>query len=750
MCNNVYQYAPVGYCGCNYLDDEVLYQGSTPFCKPRDECERGEDTCDRASQNCVDTEDGYDCVCKFEGAVFDEDLKTVREAQHITPDNPSPQCSILFPYSFKVYSTRLYMTNKFDIQVSVEKMNAERTTFLPVRSLYFDTVANETYERNALEPGTNYRLDMNFTDELGENQNLFATLKTHCGCRYITLDSAEDLQDGKPLPLRVYQERGNILFQWIDDSLCTQSFTFTRYRGKIVGNGTVEIDHAYKGETMAASYFATSTSCGRLHKPGVTMVDDISRNRLELGATYVYCITSENSFLQYRSEESCFNEFGELNAVTIQFEAAIKVDVATATGVPVQGVSFFYTINQTGLDLRHLGSSNLTASGLTQFGLTSTLEDGVGEVYIINPYITSSIVKIHLYFFKESNGLSHNITCDDCALYADLPVVDQQQQLVNDFHEGTVALNDTDDSSDREYEEYSTTVLDRRRRRMSVADQQSQQMLWDAQVPQRRRLEDVVVANSRPMVVRFLNFDTSTSYVDKTSIPLVGVVTIANTLDCPIKGIRVCVDGQGVDARCTETNGFGEYRLAIAANTETVVVYVNLPADKKGVYENHVFRRKFASEFEADDSRYVLGNVGVDKEYFNLDFEDVSTVTKTISLAGGLCGFQFYSKFDFEYSIPHCAQWVGVSETFVPLNNDDHTIVHEITVPAHELEFRIVKVYAKDGGVHLNAGGYDSPQPSYFKNRGGRITIDFRGDVLRNVRVRHQNISYVLHGKTKE
>jgi hypothetical protein len=136
-----------------------------------------------------------------------------------------------------------------------------------------------------LLPGRRYTFRITTTDDLIEVGSKQATLSipvvTTCSG-----DKSDDLT-GRPRNIKVLQQNGYVMFEFEDNSLCEEAFSFSR---------TNEVDEfltdfSKDAESFTSDFFYSSNQpFGMPVKPELESSDDLRISQLEVGRKYAYCV----------------------------------------------------------------------------------------------------------------------------------------------------------------------------------------------------------------------------------------------------------------------------------------------------------------------------------------------------------------------------------------------------------------------------------------------------------------------------
>lgn len=138
----------------------------------------------------------------------------------------------------------------------------------------------------SLQPGYRYTLKVIVHDDLiavGEKrQSITVPIVLPCSGDMSTADFT-----GRPKNLQIDQRNGHVMFQFKDNSVCEEAFSFTR---------TNEVDEfltdfSRDAESFTSDYFFSSSQAhGMVVNPELDSSDDLSVSQLEVGRLYAYCV----------------------------------------------------------------------------------------------------------------------------------------------------------------------------------------------------------------------------------------------------------------------------------------------------------------------------------------------------------------------------------------------------------------------------------------------------------------------------
>jgi hypothetical protein len=160
-----------------------------------------------------------------------------------------------------------------------EEVPSPNLSVIPIAGKQYLTVID-------LQPGYRYTLTVTIHDDLiqiGDKEQMLA-IPIVLTCSGDT--STADLT-GRPRNLKINQKDGHVMFQFQDNSVCEEAFSFTR---------TNEVDEfltdfSKDGESFTSDYFFSSSQpFGMPVRPELESSDDLSVSLLEVGKLYSYCV----------------------------------------------------------------------------------------------------------------------------------------------------------------------------------------------------------------------------------------------------------------------------------------------------------------------------------------------------------------------------------------------------------------------------------------------------------------------------
>lgn len=128
-----------------------------------------------------------------------------------------------------------------------------------------------------LNPGRRYLTTITLE---GETVNF--PLVPSCSCSSLTNND----QTGRPMNLRLTQDRGHVILEFTDNSKCESGFSFTRFLGY-----AEFIDDSKHATSFAPDFlFQAPTQCNSIITPETEASDDLTISRLLVGQVYSYCV----------------------------------------------------------------------------------------------------------------------------------------------------------------------------------------------------------------------------------------------------------------------------------------------------------------------------------------------------------------------------------------------------------------------------------------------------------------------------
>ena len=264
-----------------------------------------------------------------------------------------------------------------------------------------------------LQPGTLYILTLRFYETFIE-----VRFVTECTCA-----ESNDVTDktGAPTDFRIVEQtHGKVYFEFIDNSLCENMFSFVRYS---------EYEEFSQTVGTAVSFATLKLGAGaecdyELIDGKEEAVDNLNLSKLTVGHTYVYCVraqsdkgpympspydTTEGSLDLSHSEQNCAPH-------TIQWEASINGVITTEPNaglLPIEDVVVEYQL------------LSATYEKLSCEGCSGSLVTKAGGGFfipfnIVHPYLKGSThldeFPVKLNFSKTTVGketITHKFLCND-------------------------------------------------------------------------------------------------------------------------------------------------------------------------------------------------------------------------------------------------------------------------------------------------------------------------------------------------
>ena len=188
-----------------------------------------------------------------------------------------------------------------------------------------------------------------------------------------------------------------------------------------------------------------------------------------------------------------------------------------------------------------------------------------------------------------------------------------------------------------------------------------------------------VACTQQTVIIEHLRFDQEIEVRDTTSVPFSGRVTIAGTehegyySGCPLRGVEVCLYDRLHGSRvlgCADTDAQGYYTAAAVLGSSVTVGlrYGN---------SSHVFDRTpfevtapnapsgFTVKLDlgtGQDKRVGYYDITETKVWSSIDFQDITTDTATVDVAGGQCNFTLGNAI-LEFRYDSCPTWVRTEQS---------------------------------------------------------------------------------------
>lgn len=186
-----------------------------------------------------------------------------------------------------------------------------------------------------LRPGYRYTITVQYDDNLILDEVISEGLETIVVPTVLSCsgDSSTGDLTGRPRNLQILQKSGHVMFEFLDNSLCEEAFSFSR---------SSEVDEFLtdftKGGVSFTSdyYYSASQPYESLIKPELEASDDLRLAELEVGKQYAYCVRAIRQDHYMDSPYEGINERRLLTssqaacaAYTIAWEASIDGLVTT-------------------------------------------------------------------------------------------------------------------------------------------------------------------------------------------------------------------------------------------------------------------------------------------------------------------------------------------------------------------------------------------------------------------------------------
>ena len=194
-----------------------------------------------------------------------------------------------------------------------------------------------------LKPGKKYRSSIlvDFTNSQGtvSTTKVVFPIVPSCSCDAFTNPD----KTGRPKDLIINQDKGYVLFNFMDNSRCENAYSFSRFYGL-----PEFIDDSVSASSFTNDFvFASPIQCGATVSPGSVSKDDLKISKLSVGDSYSYCVRATNldgyMDLAVSDEEKrvLFSSTGLCKSHKISWEASIDGKVTTeqnAGSLPIRVV----------------------------------------------------------------------------------------------------------------------------------------------------------------------------------------------------------------------------------------------------------------------------------------------------------------------------------------------------------------------------------------------------------------------------
>ena len=263
-----------------------------------------------------------------------------------------------------------------------------------------------------LKPGKMYALTMKYYETF-----VRVRFVTRCTCDG---EEAEKEKTGAPKNMAITEQKeGRIYFSFVDNSLCENVFSFTRYAA--YEEFSESMDSAISFGTMSRS---SDTACDHERiLPNDEVFDNLSLSKLIVGKTYVYCVQAGSSRGAYMpspyDSSDLSQDLGHSDAScvphVIQWEASINGVITTephSGSLPVEGVTVTY-------QLLSMDYEELSCQGCSGIVKTSTGGGFEIDFLVAHPYLEGVThldeIPVKLKFRKitaGTNEISHTFLCN--------------------------------------------------------------------------------------------------------------------------------------------------------------------------------------------------------------------------------------------------------------------------------------------------------------------------------------------------
>jgi len=267
----------------------------------------------------------------------------------------------------------------------------------------------KTISLKHLEPGTQYVVILAHYKDSTKFKFV-----TQCSCNPNGLDVT-----GRPTDLLISQEKGFVMFDFIDNSHCDGAYSFVR-------EDSLEEFNRDSGSSasFAPDFFVSSANtCGSMHIiPGRESSDDLKMSKPQVGAKFAYCVRATNS-LHYMDSPYDATE-GSLSLLSsdstcashiIHWEASVSGLITTepnAGSLPIENALVSYQLLSD--EFEDLICDGCSGNLNTTFGGSFKIDFLVDHPYLKNK--NSEEIPVRLYFSKQTIGMAtidHIFLCND-------------------------------------------------------------------------------------------------------------------------------------------------------------------------------------------------------------------------------------------------------------------------------------------------------------------------------------------------
>lgn len=236
-----------------------------------------------------------------------------------------------------------------------------------------------------------------------------------CSCEAIT---GQD-QTGRPKDLTISQNRGYVLFNFLDNSKCESGFSFSRFEGY-----AEFVDDSSRATSFTNDFsYQAPRQCTSRITPEIEASDDLTMSRLVVGNVYSYCVRSirEGNYMDVTVNAKEMRALASSSAICsihrINWESSMFGKVTTdpdAGSIAIQDVDVrWQLLSEDGKELQCVNCS----------GATKTNKGGSFEIHVKvedEPLLygkNDEDIPIKLFFSKftrsNENEIKHRFLCND-------------------------------------------------------------------------------------------------------------------------------------------------------------------------------------------------------------------------------------------------------------------------------------------------------------------------------------------------
>lgn len=271
---------------------------------------------------------------------------------------------------------------------------------------------NDSYKTivlQQLDPGTQYLVTLAHYKDSTKFKFV-----TQCSCKSNGFDVT-----GRPTDLLIKQEKGFVMFDFIDNSHCDGAYSFFR---------EYSLEEFTKDSGSSASFapdffVSSSNTCDSKHvTPGKESSDDLRLSKPQVGAKYAYCVRATNS-LHYMDSPYDATE-GSLSLLSsdstcashiIHWEASVSGLITTepnAGSLPIENATISYQLLSD--EFEDLICEGCSGNLNTTYGGSFQIEFLVDHPYLKNK--NNEEIPVRVYFSKQTIGMAtidHIFLCNE-------------------------------------------------------------------------------------------------------------------------------------------------------------------------------------------------------------------------------------------------------------------------------------------------------------------------------------------------